>query len=194
MKGLFAGKRFARTGAVAAALLGCVLPAHAQILPPVQVPTVPVIQTPDLNRTVDGVLRSADPRQLRELRQLRIRDLVRGNRTVLETDPRGALMLRNEVVALSPTPEALDRARAAGFGVGRTRVIEGLDVTIVVLQAPSGMSTRRALQRLREDDPNGVYDFNHVYMESGAAPAAAAVAQNEVVAPTSGKPGPKVGL
>lgn len=194
MKGRPAGKTIARFGAVVAVLVGVVLPVRAQILPPVQVPNVPVLQTPDLGRTVDGVLRSSDPRQLRELRQLRIRDLVRGNRTVLETDPRGAPILRNEVVALSPTPEALDRARAAGFGVGRTRVIEGLDVTVVVLQAPPGLSTRRALQRLREADPAGVYDFNHVYMESGVAPASAAVAQNDVAPTTGGKAGPKVGL
>lgn len=154
-------------------LLGLLLtatgsPARAQItLPQVQVPNLPVLQTEPLNRTVNGVLEQADPQRLREVRQLRIRSLLRTNRTVLEADPRGAPIVRNEVVALSPTSEALDRARAAGFGIGRTRTLEGLDVTIVVLQAPQGMSTRRALQRLREADPGGTYDFNHVYLESG---------------------------
>lgn len=149
------------------------MPAHAQIgLPPVQVPDLPVLDTGPLNRTVDGVLERADPQRLREVRQLRIRTLLRTHRTVLETDPRGAPIVRNEVVALSPTQEALDRARAAGFGIGRTRTLEGLDVTIVVLQAPTGMSTRRALQRLREADPEGTYDYNHVYLDSGEiAPA-----------------------
>src|SRR5689334_12563913 len=93
-------------------------PAHAQIGLPVQLPTLPGLDTQPLNRTVNGVLEQADPRQLRELRQLRIRNLLRTNRTVLETDPRGAPIVRNEVVALSPTQEALDRARAAGFGIG----------------------------------------------------------------------------
>lgn len=154
-------------------LLGLLLtatgpPARAQIaLPQVQVPDLPVLQTEPLNRTVNGVLEQADPQRLREVRQLRIRSLLRTNRTVLEADPRGAPIVRSEVVALSPSPEALDRARAAGFGIGRTRTLDGLDVTIVVLQAPQGMSTRRALQRLREADPGGTYDFNHVYLESG---------------------------
>ncbi|MBM0103905.1 S8 family serine peptidase [Steroidobacter sp. S1-65] len=125
-----------------------------------------------MNRTVDGVLDRADPRQLRELRQLRIRTLLRANRTLLDADPRGAPIIRNEVVALSPTEAALDRARAAGFGIGRTRVLEGLDVTIVVLQAPTGMSTRRALERLRRADPEGTYDYNHIYLESGEILAA----------------------
>lgn len=160
-------RRIAMRIAAVAALLGCVLSAHAQIVPQVQLPEVPILPTQELDRTVNGVLRTADPQQLRELRQIRIRGLLRANRTVLETDPRGAPILRNEVVALSPSQDALDRARAAGFTVGRTRTLEGLDVTIVVLQAPPGMSTRRALRQLREADPQGVYDFNHVYMESG---------------------------
>lgn len=179
-------------------LLGLLLtatgaPARAQIgLPQVQVPNLPVLQTEPLNGTVNGVLEQADPQRLRELRQLRIRSLLRTNRTVLEADPRGALIVRNEVVALSPTPEALDRARAAGFGIGRTRTLEGLDVAIVVLQAPTGMSTRRALQRLRESDPSGTYDFNHVYLESGEVvgaqtPATSAPSASEAV-------GAKVGL
>ncbi|MBL8271455.1 S8 family serine peptidase [Steroidobacter sp.] len=152
--------------------------AHAQIaLPPVQVPNLPGLPTDSLNRTVNGVLDQADVgARLSEVRQLRIRNLLRSNRTVLEADPRGAPIVRSEVVALSPTPAALDRARAAGFGVGRTRTLEGLDVSIVVLQAPPGMSTRRALERLRREDPEGTYDYNHVYLESGevgpAAPAA----------------------
>ncbi|MGH8189237.1 MAG: S8 family serine peptidase, partial [Steroidobacteraceae bacterium] len=158
-------------GAAAALLLGCTA-ALAQIVPPVQLPNVPGLPTEDLTRTVDGVLRTAEPEQrLREVRRLRIRELLRANRTALEADPRGALAIRNEVVALSPSEEVLSRARAEGFNVGRTRTLEGLDTTIVVLQAPPGMSTRRALQWLRRADPAGVYDYNHVLMGSGEAPA-----------------------
>lgn len=143
-------------------------PARAQIgLPPVQLPNLPVVDTQPLNRTVNGVLEQADPQRLRELRRLRIRSLLRTNRAVLEADPRGAPIVRNEVVALSPTQAALDQARAAGFGIGRTRTLEGLDVTIVVLQAPAGLSTRRALERLRAADPEGTYDYNHIYLDSG---------------------------
>lgn len=148
----------------------CASIAHAQIItPPVQLPPLP---TGEVTRTVDGVVRTTRGRALTEVRKLRVRSLLRANRTVLEADPRGALMIRNEVVALSPMAAALERARAAGFHVGRTRTLDGLDTTIVVLQAPPGMSTRRALQRLRAEDPQGVYDFNHVYLESGEAPNA----------------------
>lgn len=184
---------FKVTFLLSALLLAASTPAQAQIaLPQVQVPNLPVPAVDNVGRTVNGVLDRADPQQLR---QLRIRTLLRTNRTVLESDPRGAPIVRSEVVALSPTQEALDRARAQGFGIGRTRTLQGLDVTIVVLQAPAGMSTRRALQRLRQDDAEGTYDYNHVYLESGEVasgpvqPPAKPVAINTV-----GAVGAKVGL
>lgn len=160
-------KMLASAAAAAALVLVLAGNAGAQILPPVQLPGLPGLPTEELNRTLDGVRRTADPGQLRDLRRLQIRELLRTNRRVLERDPRGEPIVRNEVVALSPAPEALQRARAAGFSIGRTRALEGLDTTIVVLIAPPGMSTRRALQRLREADPDGIYDFNHLYLGSG---------------------------
>ena len=180
-------------------LLGVSGSAFGQILPPVQVPTLPGLPTGELNRTVNdtvnGTLRAADPQQLREVRRLRIRELLRNNRTGLEADPRGAPIVRSEVVALSPSPAALESARAEGFNVGRTRTLEGLDATIVVLQAPRGMSTRRALQRLRQLDPGGVYDFNHVYLDSGVlADGAAEPHAANSVPPGSPVRGVRVGL
>ena len=120
---------------------------------------------------VDGVAATQRTDQaLRELRRLRVRELLRVNRQAARDRSARSADLRNEVVALSPTPAALEQARAQGFTVGRTRTLEGLDVTIVVLQAPAGMSTRRALRTLRDRDPSGAYDFNHVYTESGDVP------------------------
>jgi subtilisin family serine protease len=180
-------------------LLGVSGSAFGQILPPVQVPNLPGLPTGELNRTVDdtvnGTLRAADPQQLREVRRLRVRELLRNNRTGLEADPRGAPIVRSEIVALSPSPAALQGARAEGFNVGRTRTLEGLDATIVVLQAPAGMSTRRALQRLRQLDPGGVYDFNHVYLDSGVV--ADGAAETPAVSPAAASPpvrGVRVGL
>jgi subtilisin family serine protease len=176
-------------------LLGCAGPAVGQILPPVQVPNIPGLPTDEINRTVDGTLRTAsDPERLREVRRLRIRELLRTNRAGLEADPRGAPMLRDEVVALSPSDAALARARAEGFNVGRTRTLEGLDTTIVVLQAPAGMSTRRALQRLRALDPGGIYDFNHVYLSSGAVGEGAAGAAPAISDAGPAAKGARIGL
>jgi subtilisin family serine protease len=74
--------------------------------------------------------------------------------------------------------------------------LEGLDVSIVVLQAPPGMSTRRALERLRREDPEGTYDYNHVYLESGEVGAHAADAAETLEAASGGSTvtGIKIGL
>jgi subtilisin family serine protease len=181
--------------ALAATSLALCASAQAQIVvPPVQVPQLPVQAPLDLDRTVNDVAGATGVRDLRELRRLRIRNLLRANRALLEADPRGAPILRNEVTAFSPSPEALARAQADGFGISRTRTLEGLGATIVVLQAPSGMSTRRALDRLRRADPAGIYDFNHVYAGSGESdglPAPASVERGAIAAAPAGM---KVGV
>lgn len=163
-----------RTFIAACALFASTLDVFGQVsLPPVQVPGLPRIDPPiDLDGTVADPTRALDPKRLRDLRLLRVRDLIRNNREVIEADPRGAPMLRGEVLAFSPSNAALERALGAGFVVRRERKLEGLDARLVVLRAPDGTSTRRALKQLRTLDPQGIYDFNHIYTESGmAAPA-----------------------
>jgi hypothetical protein len=159
-----------RTRLSAAVLLGAIAwrGATAQIVPPVELPELPV-QTPlEVERTIDRARETLDLRRLREIRQLRIKEMLRTNRRVLESGPSGVPILRSEVVAVSPSEAALTRARQAGFEVVRTRTLEDLELAIVVLRAPQGMSTRRALRELRAADPQGAYDFNHVYVGTGA--------------------------
>jgi subtilisin family serine protease len=63
-------------------------------------------------------------------------------------------------------------------------MLEELDLRIVVLHARPGMGTRAALRRLRRADPEGEYDFNHVYRGS-ATPATAILAPG----PAAARPG-----
>ncbi len=121
---------------------------------------------------VTGTLRTAQSTALKDVRQLRVRELLRAEREFVEADPAGQPIVRRQIGALSPTPAALERARAAGFIVLRTESLAGLGLTLVVFEAPDGMSTRRALKRLRELDPEGDYDYNHVYLDAGFAPDA----------------------
>ncbi len=146
---------------------------YAQVsLPAVPVPDLPrvgAVLDDTLNRTTDRL----DPQVLRTLRQTRVRALIRDNRGLIEADPQGEAILRSEVVAFAPSPPALARARAAGFNVIRESRLEALDVTVVVLRSPEGVSTRRALKELRSADPQGSYDYNHLYLESGAVASTA---------------------
>jgi subtilisin family serine protease len=138
---------------------------------------------------VNDTLRAAET-QLTELRKLRVRELLRSQRATVEADPDGHPILRRQVGALSPTPEALERARSAGFTVHSERSLDGLGLRVVVLQAPEGMSTRRALRRMRALDPQGQYDFVHLYLESGLAqeaPAGAPPATSPPGAPSEAR-------
>jgi hypothetical protein len=119
------------------------------------------------DRALSGLSDDLDPRRLEDLRRLHILDLIRKNPKEIEADPNGAPILRGEVVAFSPSDAALGKARAAGFAVLRERALDGLDARLVVLKAPDGIATRRALNQLKGLDPEGVYDFNHLYTDSG---------------------------
>ena len=173
-----------RTLCAAALLLAGALqapgPAHAQIaIPRVQLPRVPGVGPdgvlPDVVRDVQGTVRNLDTAAAADLRRVRIRDLLRQHSDVVEADPTGAPIVRSELLAFSPSDATLVRIRAAGFEVVRERNLDGLDERIVVLRAPPRVGTRRALRRLRELDPQGSFDFNHLYLDSGeeGAPAAA---------------------
>ena len=150
--------------------------AAAQVgLPAVRLPQVPGVTLPnlpapevplDVDKSAAALAGEVDPRRLRELRALRIRELLRRHRDVLEADPHGAPIVRGELLALSPSAAALQAAGDAGFSVVREHSFGEPGTRIVVLHATG--STARALARLQGLDPAGVYDFNHLYTDSGA--------------------------
>jgi hypothetical protein len=159
----------------------------------VGVPGLP-LPLPPVTETVGDTLRTAQSLPRAELRKLRIRELLKTERESVESGPDGQPILRRQVGALSPTPEALERARAVGFTVLRDDPLEGLGLRVVVLEAPEGMSTRRALKRLRELDPAGSYDFNHVYLDSGAGGALQESPVTTTAPATAAPSGIRVGL
>ena len=135
---------------------------------PAPLPSLPV----DLRGTVvEPVDRTT--RDLTGLRQRQLRQLLREHRQYLDTDPRGAPVVRGEVVAIDPTPDALQRAHDAGFRVREQRRLDALGLRVVVLQAREGQRSRAALKALRRLDPSGSYEFNHLYLGSGSTVDAA---------------------
>ena len=123
---------------------------------------------------------------LRDARRMHAEALQQGHRDLLDFDPRGDLIVRNELVGIGATTQGLAVAQAAGFVIARQSELEGLDANVVVLMAPQGLSARKALKRLRELDPDAVYDFNHVYFKSGTDAAAAGVTASEPASPSVG--------
>lgn len=119
------------------------------------------------------------------LRKLKVRDLLRRHGDRIEADPAGEPIVRNEVLAVSPSAALLATARGAGFVVLRDRWLPGLDVGITVLRPPAGVPTRRALEHLRAVDPAGNFDFNHIYVESGESAGAQAGAMHTAATATA---------
>jgi len=149
-------------------------------LPPVSVPGVQVPALPDATRAIGGTVR-----ELAGARALRAERMLREHRAELDRDPRGDLVVRAEVVAIDITPAALVRALDAKFLVRRTQDLPDLAVKITVLQTPEGMSATRGLKRLRKLDPEGSYDYNHLYLDSGEGVATLIAASSGVAAPTA---------
>jgi hypothetical protein len=175
------------TAAGVAAGAGAQLPLPGLPLPKAPLPELPVARDP-----LGATLRTASA-TLTEARKLRVRELLRTERRTVEADPHGQPILRRQVGALSPTPEAIARAESAGFRVLRRDELDGLGLALVVFEAPEGLSTRRALKKLRALDPGGTYDYNHLYLSSGAE-AGAATDAPAAAPPPAVPPGTRIGL
>lgn len=105
--------------------------------------------------------------RLESARKIHILDLLRRYPRRIEADPAGNPIVRGEVLALSPSASALARAVAVGFSVVHAQTLGPLDLRLVVLRPPAHTSTWDALKELRRLDPAGIYDFNHLYTDSG---------------------------
>jgi subtilisin family serine protease len=170
----------ARAAAALAAASLCAA-AQAQLrLPSLpSLPSLPAAAVPSPADTLNPLRRELAPlADTLRSREQRIGELLRRRADRIEADPAGAPMLRGEVLLNSPGESLLAAARAEGFEVAREQVLAGLAMRVVTLRPPAGWETRRALQRLRELDPQVDADFNHLYLDSGetASPRAAALA------------------
>ncbi|WP_425998485.1 S8 family serine peptidase [Caulobacter sp. DWR1-3-2b1] len=160
------------------------VPAVAQLLPGGPgLPTLPSAGLPALPDAtgrldrIEGAARRLTPELLAAARLDRLRDLVRAQPRRLDIDELGQPVVRGEVLAVSPDPASLDAARAAGFTVLRSQTDPELGVALVALAPPKGVDVRKAVARLRQTDPSGTYDYNHIYLDAGgAAPAPVAAA------------------
>jgi len=116
-----------------------------------------------------------DPRGLADLRLRRLNELVRAHRDLLEMTRSGPAV-RGEIVAVDPEPSAVQAAVAAGFASLGEERIEGLDLRIVRLSTPRGMSVDDAIGRLRRITPGAEFIADHLHLPSGSALTATAAA------------------
>jgi subtilisin family serine protease len=154
-------------------------PARAQLrLPGLGSTLSPIARNPVVPRVeplLDSVLAPVD---LAAARLDAVAERARAHRRELARDPRGELIVRAELLAQPSGPAARGALLAAGFRLLRDDALDGLDDQLIVLAAPSGLELEDALARARVIDPDGAYDFHHVYGSSGNVGAGAAPASS----------------
>jgi subtilisin family serine protease len=188
-------QNFSRS-ALALSLLAAAASAQIRLPPlPLQLPGLPLQSAAQNLDPIDA----QSLQRLSAVRRLEINRLVRGNRRVLDRDPNGEPVIRNEILALSPSEAAAASARALNFVVAREQISDSMNIHLVVFRAPDSMSTQQALRLIRAADPDGVYDYNHIYFGGGTSGAAVSpIAQNATLqAPAAAHlqiPGLRVGL
>jgi hypothetical protein len=143
--------------------LSLAAPTRAQLPLPLDVPEISTDRLGD--RLRDPVQQTE--RSLRRVRRDALDQLLRANSRQLERGPGRTVILRSQITAIAPSSESLTQILGAGFSVLSQRELPGLGIDTLVLNAPPGLSTRRALDLVRRLDPGGVYDFNHLYSRSG---------------------------
>lgn len=99
------------------------------------------------------------------------------NARAFEKDNNGARVVRGEVLAVAPSGDSLAAARNLGFETERQDAMPSLGLMATVLRTPDGMSASDALVALRKADPNGSYDYNHIYNPGGEEGSGSAVVQ-----------------
>lgn len=180
----------------AAALLALAAPADAQL----GLPGLPSLPLParaglpgigELQRPLERLLDRAPLADLGRLRLDQLSGLLARHPDRLEQDPFGNVAVRGEILAWSPSAAGLAAAAAAGLTIAREQEQPELGQRLVVFRVPPGQPLAGVLQALRAADPEGAYDFNHLFSGSGS------VAEGVTPAPAAGRDtgqGVRVGL
>ena len=115
---------------------------------------------------------------LAELRKMRLQELIRENRNVLEADDRGQPARRGVLIAVDPDPASLQLAARAGFVIASQDFEPALGMRVVTLAVPARMNLREAIRRLRTAAPQLQVDYDHVFEPAGGSlvPLAATLA------------------
>ena len=194
-------------GALSVALIAT--GASAQLLPSVSLPPIsvpmpaPVANVPVVGPVVRDVLGTPQAQQairptlnsvgglpesiaeagaptLLEIRRLRLEQLIRENRNLLEADDRGQPVRRGVVVALDPDLVSLQLAARAGFRVLADERSPQLGMRIVRLAVPRGLNARAGLKLVQRVAPRLHADFDHVFEPAGGSlmPIQAALASS----------------
>lgn len=98
----------------------------------------------------------------------RLSDLVRAQSVFLELLDREPVV-RNQLIAIDPSPDVLRALRAVQFDVVSDDHVPELEVRFVTLRVPPGLSVGQAMQRARQIAPQTEISANHIHLQSSAS-------------------------
>jgi hypothetical protein len=107
-------------------------------------------------------------------------------------DDDGFLARRGEIIALSADAALSRRASALGLQVVEQELLASMNATVYRLSVPVAAPIDGILARLRAQDPEGVFDRNHLYDRSASSVSIHASAQSRAL--VSAADGIAVGL
>lgn len=125
-----------------------------------------------LDTAADGVNGLGQAAQREASRLLRLRDqqltrLLRQNRDLIERDARGDLARRGEILLIDPARATIAALDQAGFAVIAEEQVEGIDLDIVRLRVPAGLSLARAEALARKLSPEAEIAADTLHWQSG---------------------------
>jgi hypothetical protein len=135
----------------------------------------PAVQQQVIRPTLDTVgglpqtVAESGASTLLELRRLRLQELIRTNRAVLDSDGNGLPIRRGVLVVMDPNPLALQLAARAGFRVIADDMNPPLGMRVVQLSVPEGTNTRAGLKLLQKVAPELQADFDPIFEPAGGA-------------------------
>ncbi len=141
-----------------------------------QLPGVPPVGgvLGEVTETVDDTVAATDRMVAGEAgRLLRLRErtldrLLDWHGDLIERDAAGDLARRGELLAIAPSMENIAVLEQAGFRVAERSAIEGLDIELVTLTVPAGLTLARAQELAREVAPQLEVSADNLYFEAGS--------------------------
>ncbi len=159
------------------------MPVSAQL----QLPRLPDVGgvVGNVTGTLDDTLSTVDRFATREARRLlRVREqtlarLLERNSDVIERDVRGDLARRGELLAIEASAAQIAQLEALGFRLLGSERIDGLDIAVVRLGVPTGLSLAKAQARAAQRVPELELSADNLHFPAGKSvtfPGSAAMA------------------
>lgn len=95
---------------------------------------------------------------------------------MFEHDENGARIVRGVVIAIALSDRGREAAEKLDIEIDGSEDLDPLDIEVTKLELPPGLPATEAIEALKAADPDGIYDFEHLYDPSGAAAATAVAA------------------